>query len=108
MLDLSNRAWFLQNVYVNVTETPIIPYEKDLYYVFGSNRARVSIVGDVVGPAFPNMAVNATSLLSLRMDCAEKNMFSFAANLYTVKYMRLTTQRKREIDRQVLNNSFFF
>jgi hypothetical protein len=107
MLDLSNRAWFLQYVYVNVTETPIIPYEKDRYYVFGSNRARVSVVGDVVGPAFPNMPVNATSLLSLPMDCAEQNMFSFAANLYTVKYMRLTTQRKREIDRQVLNNSFF-
>ena len=102
MLDLSNRAWFLQYVYVNVTETPIIPYEKDRYYVFGSNRARVSVVGDVVGPAFPTMPVNATSLLTLPMDCAEQNMFSFAANLYTVKYMRLTTQRKREIDRNVI------
>ena len=101
MLDLSNRAWFLQYVYVNVTETPLIPYEKDRYYVFGSNRARVSVVGDVVGPAFPSMPVNATSLLSLPMDCAEQNMFSFAANLYTVKYMRLTTQRKRLIDRAV-------
>lgn len=105
MLDLSNRAWFLQYVYVNVTETPIIPYEKDRYYVFGSNRARVSVVGDVVGPAFPTMPVNSTSLLTLPMDCAEQNMFSFAANLYTVKYMRLTTQRKREIDRQVLKVS---
>jgi len=102
MLDLSNRAWFLQNVYVNVTETPIIPYEKDLYYVFGSNRARVSFVGDVVGPAFPNMPVNAASLLSLPMDCAEHNVFSFAANLDTVKYMHLTTQRKREIDQLVV------
>ena len=102
MLDLSNRAWFLQNVYVNVTETPIIPYEKDLYYVFGSNRARVSFVGDVVGPAFPNMPVNAASLLSLPMDCAEHNVFSFAANLDIVKYMHLTTQRKREIDQLVV------
>ena len=103
MLDLSNRAWFLQYVYVNVTETPLIPYEKDRYYVFGSNRARVSVVGDVVGPAFPTMPVNATSLLNLPMDSAEQNMFSFAANLYTVKYMRLTTQRKRLIDR----NAFY-
>ena len=99
MLDLSNRDLFLHYVYVNVTETPIIPYEKDRYYVFGSNRARVSLVGDVVGPAFPTMPVNATSLLNLPMDCAEQNMFSFAANLYTIKYMRLTTQRKRETDR---------
>lgn len=56
-----------------------------------------------VGPAFATMPVNATSLLYLPMDCAEQNMFSFAANLYTIKYMRLTTQRKRDIDR----NAFY-
>ena len=49
------------------------------------------------------MPVNATSMLYLPMDCAEQNMFSFAANLYTIKYMRLTTQRKRHIDR----NAFY-
>jgi hypothetical protein len=36
------------------------------------------------------------------MDCAEHNVFSFAANLDTVKYMHLTTQRKREIDQLVV------
>ena len=104
MLDLSNRAWFLHYLYVNVTETPIIPYQKDRYYVYGSNRARVSLVGDVVGPAFPTMPVTATSLLNLPMDSAEQNMYSFAANLYTIKYMRLTTQRNRETDRK----AFYF
>jgi len=104
MLDLSNRAWFLQYAYVNVTETPIIPYGQDRYYVFGSNRARVSVVGDVVGPAFATMPVNATSMLHLPMDCAEQNMFSFASNLYTIKYMRLTTQRKRDIDRNAFHH----
>lgn len=69
------------------------------YYVFGSNRARVSVVGDVVGPIFPTMPVNATSLLHLPMDSAEQNMFSFAANLYTTLYMRQISQRNRTLER---------
>lgn len=100
LLDLSNRAYVFQYMHVNVTETPIIPYDADRYYVYGSNRARVSVVGDVVGPIFPTMPVNATSLLHLPMDSAEQNMFSFAANLYTTMYMRLINQRNRTLERQ--------
>ncbi|XP_068620051.1 CD109 antigen [Battus philenor] len=99
LLDLSNRAYVFQYMHVNVTETPIIPYEVDRYYVFGSNRARITVVGDVVGPLFPTMPVNATSLLDLPMDSGEQNMFSFAANMYLTMYMRLTNQRNRTLER---------
>lgn len=99
LLDLSNRAYVFQYMHVNVTETPVITYEADRYYVFGSNRARVSVVGDVVGPIFPTMPVNATSLIELPMDSAEQNMFSFAANFYTVMYMRLINQRNRTTEK---------
>lgn len=67
ILDLSNRAYVFQYLHVNVTETPIIPYSIDRYYVYGSNKAHLSLVGDVVGPIFPTMPVNATSLLNLPM-----------------------------------------
>ncbi|EFA07485.1 CD109 antigen [Tribolium castaneum] len=99
LLDLSNRAYAFQYMHVNVTETPIIPYEYDRYYVYGSNRARISVVGDVVGPIFPTMPVNATSILHLPMDSAEQNMFSFAANMYTTLYMRYTQQRNRTLEK---------
>ncbi|XP_032519438.2 CD109 antigen [Danaus plexippus] len=100
LLDLSNRAYVFQYMHVNVTETPIIPYEVDRYYVFGSNKARISVVGDVVGPLFPTMPVNATSLLDLPMDSAEQNMFSFAANMYLTLYMRLINQRNRTLEKE--------
>lgn len=100
LLDLSNRAYIFQYMHVNVTETPIIPYEADRYYVFGSNKAQLSIVGDVVGPIFPTMPVNATSLLHLPMDSAEQNMFSFAANLFTIMYMRLINQRNKTLENE--------
>ncbi|CAH2000434.1 unnamed protein product [Acanthoscelides obtectus] len=97
LLDLSNRAYAFQYMHVNVTETPIIPYEYDRYYVYGSNKARLSVVGDVVGPVFPTMPVNATSLLNLPMDCGEQNIFSFAVNMYTLLYMRYTQIKNRTI-----------
>lgn len=65
LLDLRNRAYVFQYLHVNITETPIIPYDENRYYIFGSNKAYVSVVGDVVGPIFPTMPVNATSLLHL-------------------------------------------
>lgn len=103
LLDLSNRAYIFQYMHVNVTDTPIIPYNEDRYYIFGSNKAFVSVVGDVVGPVFPTMPVNATSLLHLPMDCAEQTLFSFAANMYTTILMRLINQRNRTLEK----NSFY-
>lgn len=104
LLDLSNRAYIFQYMHVNITETPIIPYDENRYYVFGSNKATISLVGDVVGPIFPTMPVNATSLMNLPMDCAEQNMFSFAANMYTTLYMRLINQRNRTQEKE----SFYY
>ncbi|XP_031826835.1 macroglobulin complement-related [Nomia melanderi] len=104
LLDLSNRAYVFQYMHVNITETPIIPYDENRYYVFGSNKAIISVVGDVVGPIFPTMPVNATSLMGLPMDSAEQNMFSFAANLYTTLYMRLINQRNRTQEKE----SFYY
>ncbi|XP_014293821.1 CD109 antigen [Halyomorpha halys] len=99
LLDLSNRAYIFQYMHVNVTDTPIIPYDEDRYYIFGSNKAFVSVVGDVVGPIFPTMPVNASSLLHLPMDCAEQTIFSFAANMYTTIFMRLINQRNRTLEK---------
>lgn len=99
LLDLSNRAYVFQYMHVNVTEIPIIPYEYDRYYVYGSNKAVLSVVGDVVGPIFPTMPMNATSLLHLPMESAEQNIFGFAANMYTTLYMRYTIQRNRTLER---------
>jgi CD109 antigen len=104
LMDLSSRAYIFHYLHVNVTETPIIPYEVQRYYVYSSNKAKVSIVGDVVGPIFPTMPVNASSLLYLPMDSAEQNMFSFAANLYTIMYMRFINQRNKQLEKEAFTH----
>ncbi|XP_064466508.1 CD109 antigen-like [Ornithodoros turicata] len=100
VLDLSQGAYLLKYLDTNITETPIFPYRRDRLYIFGSNKATLSVVGDVVGPAFPTMPVNATSLLHKPIYCAEQNMFGFGANLYTLFYLRLTNQRNIAIEKQ--------
>lgn len=104
LLDLSSRAYVFQYMHVNITEFPVIPYQVERYFVYGSNKARLSVVGDVVGPIFPTMPVNATSLLYLPMESAEQNMFSFAANLFTVMYMRLINQRNKTIEKHAFHH----
>ncbi|CAG2105524.1 unnamed protein product [Medioppia subpectinata] len=74
VLDLSQGAYLIKYLETNVTESPIIPYRQERRYVFGSNKAKISVVGDVVGPAFPSMPMNATSMLRKPFDCAEQNI----------------------------------
>lgn len=52
-----------------------------------------------MGPAFPTIPVNATSLLRKPYGCGEQNMFNFAANMYTLLYLRLTGQRTAQIEK---------
>lgn len=101
VLDLSQGAYLIKYLETNVTESPIIPYRKERRYVFGSNRAKVTVVGDVIGPAFPTIPMNATSMLRKPFDASEPSMFSFAVNVYTLLYLRYTGQRKPNLEKEV-------
>ncbi|KPM04684.1 LDL, Prenyltransferase and alpha-2-macroglobulin domain-containing protein [Sarcoptes scabiei] len=101
VLDLSQGAYLIKYLETNVTENPIIPYRKERRYVFGSNRASITVVGDVVGPAFPTIPMNTTSMLRKPFDAAEPSMFSFAVNVYILLYLRYTGQRKPNIENEI-------
>lgn len=100
VLDLSQGAYLIKYLETNVTESPIIPYRQERRYIFGSNRAKISVVGDVVGPTFPFMPMNSSAMLRKPFDCAEQNMFNFAINMYTLLYLRLTGQRRSDLEKQ--------
>ncbi|XP_013776899.1 CD109 antigen-like isoform X2 [Limulus polyphemus] len=104
LLDLSQGAYLIKYLDTNITETPIVPFQRDRRYVFGSNKAKVSVFGDVVGAVFPTMPMNASSLLNKPFDCGEQSMFNFAANLYTLHYMRLTGQRKPDLEKEAFKH----
>ncbi|KAI1297215.1 Antigen -like protein [Halotydeus destructor] len=100
VIDLSQGAYLIKYLDTNITDTPIIPYRDERRYIFGSNKATVSVVGDVVGPTFQSMPTDASGLLMKPYGCGEQNMFNFAYNMYTLLYLRLTGQRKPEVEKQ--------
>lgn len=100
LLDLSQGAYLIKYLDTNITETPIVPFQYDRLYVFGSNQASISVVGDVVGPLFHTMPVNASILLRKPSWCGEQTMFNFAANLLMLKYLRLTGQKQSAIEKE--------
>ncbi|GBN47190.1 CD109 antigen [Araneus ventricosus] len=46
LLDLSQGAYLMKYLDTNLTATPIVPYRRERLYVFGSNRASVSVTGN--------------------------------------------------------------
>lgn len=102
LLDLKNRALVYDFMDIDLDESPIIPYSLKRRYIYDTPTGHISITGDVVGPAFPEIPVGSDTLLGLEVMGAETAAFNFAANLWTLHYLRLTNQIKPELTYQVL------
>ncbi|GIX92091.1 CD109 antigen [Caerostris darwini] len=96
LLDLSQGAYLMKYMDTNLTESPEVPYRQEKLYVPGSNRAALSVTGDLMGWSFPS---DTESMLGKPGWCGEQNMFDFAANLYTLLHLRLTGQRKPSLEK---------
>ncbi|GFQ90018.1 pregnancy zone protein, partial [Trichonephila clavata] len=107
LLDMRNEAYLMRYLDVNVTEDPIIPYEETYrHYIFGSPKASVTIIGDVVGAPFPSDPKSPIGLKALNMAAPVKSgdhiMFDFTYSLYTLHYLRLTNQLRTNTMRGML------
>ncbi|GFX67464.1 macroglobulin complement-related [Trichonephila clavipes] len=108
LLDMRNEAYIMRYLDVNVTEDPIIPYEETYrHYIFGSPKASVTIIGDVVGAPFPSDPKSPIGLKALNMAAPVKSgehiMFDFTYSLYTLHYLRLTNQLRTDTMRGMLD-----
>ncbi|RVE75125.1 hypothetical protein OJAV_G00013740 [Oryzias javanicus] len=59
-------------------------------FVSGSERASVSVVGDLMGRAMKNL----DKLLAMPYGCGEQNMLLFAPNIFILDYLNSTGQLK--------------
>ncbi|XP_028825881.1 alpha-2-macroglobulin-like protein 1 [Denticeps clupeoides] len=62
-------------------------------FVEGSEKAFVSVLGDLMGRAMKNLG----SLLAMPYGCGEQNMLLFAPNIFILKYLESTNQLTDEI-----------
>ncbi|XP_055943633.1 CD109 antigen-like [Argiope bruennichi] len=116
LLDMRNEAYLIRYLDLNVTEDPIIPYQEIYrHYIFGSPKASVSVIGDVVGAPFPIDPKSPVGLRALRVadmvKSGEHIMFDFAYTLYTLHYLRLTNQLRTDTMRgmiEYLNKAYVY
>ncbi|XP_042565902.1 CD109 antigen [Clupea harengus] len=60
--------------------------------VLGSESARVTAVGDILGPSISGLE----SLIQMPYGCGEQNMINFAPNIYILQYLASTGQDDTE------------
>nr|BAR45627.1 macroglobulin complement-related 1 [Niponia nodulosa] len=97
MLDMRTHPQLIKYLDINVTETPVIAYQKWRRYVYGSPQARFSAVGDVFGPVYPPEEINTDVLLDKPYYNAEGLAFTFGATVWMLHYLRLTNQLTKEV-----------
>jgi len=104
VLDLSQGSYLIRHLDTNVTESPIVKYDKVRRYIYGSTKAIISISGGVVGPILATMMADTNSTLRLPSDCGEQNMFNFAINLSIISYLRQTGQETPELKKEIFKH----
>ncbi|TDH00772.1 hypothetical protein EPR50_G00191930 [Perca flavescens] len=60
--------------------------------VEGSERASVTVVGDILGPSISGLG----SLIQMPYGCGEQNMINFAPNIYVLQYLSAVGQADTE------------
>lgn len=104
VLDLTQGSYAIKHLDTNITESPVVKYDKVRRYLYDSNRAVVSVSGGIVGPILPTVPTSANTSLRLPSDCGEQNMFNFAMNLLSISYLRQTGQETSEIRKEVFKH----
>ncbi|XP_071086862.1 CD109 antigen-like [Haliotis cracherodii] len=65
--------------------------------VEGSERVRLTVTGDLLGPSLDGME----NLLSLPTGCGEQNMLKFAPNIYIANYLEATEQMTKALEERI-------
>ncbi|KAK0422308.1 hypothetical protein QR680_007497 [Steinernema hermaphroditum] len=66
--------------------------------VDGSRRARVDIVGDIMGPALSNI----DSLVQMPFGCGEQNMVTLVPNIVVLRYLKATNRANSLIESKAI------
>lgn len=67
----------------------------------GSERSRVAVVGDIVGPGFFEANLTAEKIMRKPYGSGEGNMFNFAYSVYNLKFLKNSNQLSRATMKEV-------
>ncbi|RVE56091.1 hypothetical protein OJAV_G00232690 [Oryzias javanicus] len=79
---------------MSLTKSVLFTFPPDV--VEGSERASVTVIGDILGPSISGLE----SLIQMPYGCGEQNMIHFAPNIYILQYLISTGQDDPEITKR--------
>ncbi|XP_051867675.1 CD109 antigen isoform X2 [Pristis pectinata] len=79
------------------TETVQFTFPENV--VEGSQRAHVTVIGDILGPSINGLE----DLLQMPYGCGEQNMIRFAPNIYILQYLTAVNQVTEEMEMKALS-----
>ncbi|CAH1782653.1 unnamed protein product [Owenia fusiformis] len=82
----------IPDLWIPIPERFILPEQRHHLYVPGSTSTTVSVVGDVVGPAFYTDDLSVGEILGLPAGTVESYFFEFSQNLWYLKFLQDTDQ----------------
>ncbi|ELT87097.1 hypothetical protein CAPTEDRAFT_227765 [Capitella teleta] len=104
LLDLINQgSKVIPDFDIVVPERFIKPQQRFHLYVPGSERAILSVVGDVVGPGLFEEHMTASNLMRMPFGSAENIVFNYAVKLHYLKYLKATSQLPDPLLKQTLH-----
>lgn len=69
-------------------------------YVEGSRRARIDIIGDIMGPVLANVE----SLVQMPYGCGEQNMVTLVPNIVVMRYLRATHRANKVLEAKAMRH----
>ncbi|KAI6223646.1 hypothetical protein M3Y99_01446300 [Aphelenchoides fujianensis] len=66
--------------------------------VGGSQKARVDVIGDIMGPVLSNIA----NLVQMPYGCGEQNMLNFVPNIVVLRYLRAAHKSNPSLEANIL------
>ncbi|CAH1780995.1 unnamed protein product [Owenia fusiformis] len=92
----------IPDLWIPVPERFVLPEQRHHLYVPGSAVTKVSIVGDVLGPAFFTSKLRSSELLDVSSGMLEAHFFEFTQNLWYLKYLKSTDQLTHAVQTKAL------
>ncbi|KAH7726608.1 A-macroglobulin complement component [Aphelenchoides avenae] len=68
-------------------------------YVEGSRKARIDVIGDIMGPVLANV----DKLIQMPYGCGEQNMINFVPNIVVLRYLKATQRGNAPLEAKATN-----
>jgi hypothetical protein len=103
VINLMQKAKQIEHLLINVPESFDNSVERDRAFVPGSRKISLSLVGDAFGISLLNGPLDSDNSVELPQFSGDSILFSIAANILSLHYLKSTNQLTKHVKQQILS-----